>query len=335
MKWKLLGVALATGAACTGRQFNRWRQARTRELKARGTVVETAVGPIQYAIQGSGPVLLASHGGPGGYDQIEMMADLAEAGFTVLAPSRPGYLGTPLSAGPTIPQQADALIALLDALGIEQVAAIGVSAGGPVALELALRYPERLWGLVMQSGVSLPYQPNAETADSPLGKLFLSDGLLWLLDIGTWLFEKFSQRFPLASAKMMIQTESDLPAAQIDAHLAFMRQNPERAAWYNALIRSTGPMSLRKAGLDNDLVQLANLPRLPLAQITLPTLVLHGQADTDVPYHHAQFVADSVPQAQLIPLPEAGHLIWLSPAWPGASQKLIHFLQQHAPTKGN
>lgn len=335
MKWKLMGAALATGAAWTGYQFSQWRQSRTQQLKAGGMVVETAVGPIQYAKQGSGPVLLASHGAPGGCDQIELMADLVAAGFCVLAPSRPGYLGTPLSTGQTIPQQADAMIALLDVLGIEQVAAVGISAGGPVALELALRYPERLWSLVMLSAVALPYQPNAETADSALGKLFLSDGLLWLLDIGTWLFEQFSRRFPLLSAKMMLQTESDLTPEQLDSHLAFMQQNPERIAWYKVLIRSTGPMSMRKTGLDNDLVQLAAVSPYSLAPIAAPTCIIHGQKDADVPYNHAQFVAQKLFQAQLITLPEAGHLIWLSPEWPAAAQQLIHFLQQHAPTKGN
>ena len=330
MKKILPWLAAAASTVWTGWQFRQWRQSRTQELKAKGTVVETAVGPIEYAKQGSGPVLLASHGGPGGYDQIKMMADLVDAGFTVLAPSRPGYLGTPLSAGATIAQQAEAMIALLDTLGIDQVAAVGISAGGPVALELALRYPKRLWGLAMQSGVALPYQPNEETADSVLGKLFLTDGLLWLLDMGTWLFEQFSLRFPLPSAKMMIQTESDLSSEQIDTHLNYMRQNGERIEWYKALIRSTGPMSLRKAGLDNDLVQLANLPHLPLEQITLPTLVMHGQADADVPYRHAQFVAETVPNSQFITLPDAGHLIWLSPEWPTARTQLLSFLNQHS-----
>lgn len=328
MKKILPWLAAAAGAAWAGTKFSRWRQTRMAELQQNGTVVETAVGPIEYAMQGSGPVLLISHGGPGGYDQITMMADLVDAGFCVLAPSRPGYLGTPLSAGVTVAEQADAMIALLDSLGIEQVAAVGVSAGGPIALELALRYPDRLWSLVMLSAVALPYQPNEETADSALGKLFLSDGLVWLLDIGTWLFEQFSLHFPLASAKMMLQTESDLPPEQIKKHLDYMQQNPERVAWYKALIRSTGPMSVRKAGLDNDLVQLAAVSRRSLEGITAPTLVMHGQHDADVTYNNAQSVAERVDQAQLVTLPNAGHLIWLSPEWPNAHNQLITFLNQ-------
>ncbi|WP_420631326.1 alpha/beta fold hydrolase [Candidatus Leptofilum sp.] len=329
MKQKLIAATLAVGTVWAGWQFTRWRQTRTAELKTKGTVVETAVGPIEYARQGEGPVLLVSHGGPGGYDQIETMREFVDAGFSVLVPSRPGYLGTPLSAGQTISAQADAMIALLDALGIEQVVTIGVSAGGPIALELALRYPQRLRGLVMLAAVSLPYQPNAETADSLLGKLFLTDGFLWLLDIGTWLFEQFSLRFPLPSAKMMIQTESNLPLEQINNHLNYMQRNPERIAWYKALIRSTGPMSLRKAGLDNDLAQLANILQLPLAQIPLPTLIIHGRADADVTYDNAQFVAEAVPDAQLVTLPHSGHLIWLSPEWDDAKNQLIQFLNQH------
>ncbi|GJM40745.1 MAG: alpha/beta hydrolase [Ardenticatenaceae bacterium] len=335
MKRNLVGAAFAAGAFWTGWQFTRWRQTRTDKLKANGTVVETAVGPIEYAMRGNGPVLLVSHGGPGGYDQINMMADLVEAGFCVLAPSRPGYLSTPLSTGKTIAKQADAMIALLDALGINQVAAVGISAGGPIALELAQRYPERLWGLLMLAAVALPYHPNEEAADSLLGQLFLSDRFIWLLDIGTWLFEQFSLHFPIASAKMMIQQESDLSPEQIDNHLVHLQQNPERVAWYKALIRSTGPMSVRKSGLDNDLVQLTAVSHRSLASISIPTLIIHGQNDKDVTPDNAQFVAESVPQANQITLPHSGHLLWLSPEWPEAQQKLNHFLQKSAPTKGS
>ena len=77
------------------------------------------------------------HGGPGGHDQGFAAASLARAGYGVIAPSRPGYLRTPLSTGRTFEEQADALAALLDALEVDRVVPYGVSAGGPPTIHFA------------------------------------------------------------------------------------------------------------------------------------------------------------------------------------------------------
>ena len=62
------------------------------------TVVDTPSGPVAFREEGEGPPVLFVHGSPGGSDQGMLMARfLAEAGFRVIAPSRPGYLATPLA----------------------------------------------------------------------------------------------------------------------------------------------------------------------------------------------------------------------------------------------
>ena len=60
-------------------------------------VAATAVGPIQYAERGHGPAALSVHGTPGGYDQGLVGLEFASTALRLIAPSRPGYLGTPLS----------------------------------------------------------------------------------------------------------------------------------------------------------------------------------------------------------------------------------------------
>ena len=65
-------------------------------------VVNTSAGPIEYQTSGgSGPILLFLHGTPGGYDQLGALS-----GFRFIAPSRPGYLRTPLSVGRSPEEQA-------------------------------------------------------------------------------------------------------------------------------------------------------------------------------------------------------------------------------------
>ena len=68
-------------------------------------IIETENGKVEYDMsEGGHPVVLCSHGGIGGLDQARVMVSwLDEAHFTLISPSRPGYLGTPLESGRDIP----------------------------------------------------------------------------------------------------------------------------------------------------------------------------------------------------------------------------------------
>src|SRR5574341_959670 len=71
-------------------------------------IADTSNGPIEYAMQGEGPAVLVIHGCPGGYDQGLVAARLTrDPSFKFIAPSRPGYLRTPLKVGRTPEAQAD------------------------------------------------------------------------------------------------------------------------------------------------------------------------------------------------------------------------------------
>ena len=119
-------VALAVAAIVVSyAKFWLWRADIIRGLESHSVVVETARGPIEYAAIGTGYPALFLHGTPGGYDQVYEATKLAiERGqpqlLRVIAPSRPGYLRTPLSVGATPEQQADAYNDLLDALHVDR-----------------------------------------------------------------------------------------------------------------------------------------------------------------------------------------------------------------------
>ena len=129
---------------------------------ARGSqIAPTPCGPIEYAVRGEGPPVLVVHGAGGGFDQgLELADSIARAGFRVIAVSRFGYLRTPLPANASAPAQADAHACLLDSLDLRQAAIVGVSAGGPSALQFALRFPDRTTALVLL--VPATYAPGPE-----------------------------------------------------------------------------------------------------------------------------------------------------------------------------
>ena len=70
-------------------------------------------------------MVLHFHGGNVGHNGWFFLEHLVRAGYRVLTPDRPGYLGTPIENGGSPEQQADLAAALLDTLGIERVAVVG------------------------------------------------------------------------------------------------------------------------------------------------------------------------------------------------------------------
>ena len=179
----LIALALAT-IVVTYAKFWLWRADIVRELETHSTVVQTARGPVEYAAIGTGYPALFLHGTPGGYDQVYFATRLAiERGqpqlLRVIAPSRPGYLRTPLDVGATPEQQADAFKNLLDALHVDKVVVFGGSGGGPSALRFALQYPERCTALVLVSAITKKLEDTPQT------------GLLesfFQTEVGRWLF---------------------------------------------------------------------------------------------------------------------------------------------------
>ncbi|MCE2559018.1 MAG: hypothetical protein J4F98_10505 [Acidobacteria bacterium] len=92
--WRIV-KNLLLGVTAVVYSYNSFRGDRLEELRSGSEVIETRIGPVEYVLEGDGDqVVLSIHGTPGGYDQR-----FGLAGFQVLAPSRPGYLRTPISAG--------------------------------------------------------------------------------------------------------------------------------------------------------------------------------------------------------------------------------------------
>jgi pimeloyl-ACP methyl ester carboxylesterase len=228
------------------------------------------------------------------------------------------------------------MAAVLDALGIERVGVMGTSGGGPTALQFALRHPKRTWALVMQSAISQRYVEPHRSTNSLLGRVIFSRCPGWLVDFGGWsticLLAKY---WPGMLVRTLLYPSEDLDQAKAEARRAYVRRRPEQMAVMRGLVASGSPLSVRRAGLWNDLEQYARLPVYPLERIVCPTLVLHGRADANVPFAHGVFVARTAPNAALLAQEDCGHLIWVGPGAEGAREAVLDFLRRHAPPAGN
>lgn len=298
----LLAVMVASVLSCIA-SYTNWRRKELARLQAESEIGETGFGPIEYHITGSGPAVLILHGSPGGYDMGVAFSQLIDSpNFTYIAVSRPGYLRTPLTSGQSPEAQADLYAALLDKLDIRRATVIGVSGGGPSALQFALRYPERCTKLVMVSGVARRYNEDEIKAAMPP-----------------------VQRFTRQVYDRIVSFEPLLYLA-----LPLARLQPTRPG-SDGLLKSVAMYDLRKNGYANDMEQFASISAYPLEEITAPTFAVHGMADDEVPFADAELLAEKVPIIKLLAIPGGGHLVFYTHA-SLVMTSLRDFLQGDLPT---
>ena len=252
-------------------------------------IAQTSRGPVEYAERGTGPPLLSLHGSPAAFEQGLLLAEMARvAGFRVIAPSRPGYAGTPLEAGRTPLEQADTLAALLDTLDLDRVAVLGMSGGGPAGYALAGTHPDRVTRLLQVESIALPSRPPR------VGRLGLH--LSPLATVAAWLLDRFPSRM-LTSMGAPPTNDPDQQAAQ--------------TALARGIITTATGWDRLGAGYDNDATQFADLQPLPLDAITCPTLLVHGTADTRLPLTHAEHAHTSITGSQLRRIDRGRHTAFL------------------------
>jgi 3-oxoadipate enol-lactonase len=120
---------------------------------------------LHHAVRGDGPAVLLVHAG---IADSRMWAPVAErlvaGGHRVLTCDLRGFGRTPIEPG-VVSNAAD-LAALLDELGIGRAAVVGASFGGRVALELALRAPERVTALALLDSSLDEFERSEELAAS-------------------------------------------------------------------------------------------------------------------------------------------------------------------------
>jgi 2-hydroxy-6-oxonona-2,4-dienedioate hydrolase len=258
-------------------------------------IVNTSAGPIEYAERGptSGVPLLSIHGAGGGWDQgLTNVADLVGQGFHVIAPSRFGYLGTPIPADASPAAQADAHAALLAELKIPKAVVVGISAGARSAVELAIRHPDEVAALILiVPGTYAPSSPVAIEASrgSELAFQLVNTGA----DFAWWTLERVAPSILVRFIGVKPEVLATAPKAEQDR--------------VTAIVRSIEPLSARVAGINID--STPDLTRLPLETMAVPTLIFSARDDLFNTLPAAEFAASTIPDAKLVVYDTGGHLL--------------------------
>lgn len=258
------------------------------ELTAESTsrFVQTAAHRIHYNEAGSGhPVILLHGSGPGstGWSNFRTnIAALAE-NFHVYAVDMPGWGDSDTQSEETGYDHVAALVAFMDALDIDRAALVGNSMGGITSISTAILHPERVSHLISM-GAPVPGQ-NTWAAGG------LSEGLKVLFRTYREPTIENMRQVTEVMAFDPAVTSGDLAALRLDSALA----HPEHlASWNDA--PGGNPLSTE---------YFTYGPRL--AEITAPTLAIHGRDDRVVSYEQSLRLVSAVDDSRLLLLNRCGH----------------------------
>lgn len=183
----------------------------------------------------------------------------------------------------TIGDLAGDIVDVLDDAGVESAGVLGLSMGGMIAQEVAIRAPDRVDSLVLAA----TRPPEWTRGPAPNATLTLN--LLRPVGRREGLDAYFRRLWTSATAPGFAEREPELIEELV-------RQSVDRPTPRSLMIHqmraATGWGRLRR-----------------LARISSPTVVVHGALDRFVDVRHGRRIAELIPGAQYVELPDAGHLL--------------------------
>ncbi len=230
-----------------------------------------------YRDRGTGLPVLLVHGFPLDGTLWQPQLDELADEYRVIVPDLRGFGESTPGAEVTIEQYADDLCALLDELEIDQVVLAGLSMGGYIAFAFHRKYPDRVLGLVL-----VDTRPQADTDQVRANRV-------------------------ATAAKVKERGATPLADEMLNRLLspATVNNKPDLVRTVHAMMaRQPGP------GIVAALRAMAGRPdsRSMLGDIAVPTLIVVGADDTITPVADAEAMVDSIPGAELVIIPQAGHL---------------------------
>lgn len=238
---------------------------------------------IAYQLRGHGAPLVMIHGAQGDQTAFDRLAAEFSDRYRVLTFDQ---RGSGLSDKPDMPYSiamlADDTAALMDHLRLSPAHVFGISMGGTIAQELALRHPAKVRSLIL--GCTTPGGPDA---------IRLS---------GTALTSAYSTQSMTAEARGRALAEAAFTKGYLARHPEIIESMI--AARRSRPIDSTAFAHRMKAIAGHDAYD-----RLP--QIHCPTLVIAGKDDSLINWENSRLIADRIEGARLVVLEPAGHSFWV------------------------
>jgi 3-oxoadipate enol-lactonase len=232
---------------------------------------------IYWTETGSGHPLLLIMGLGYSHEMWHRVTPVLSRHFRTILFDNRGVGRSDIPAGPyPIDVMAADAAAVLDAASVERAHVFGISMGGMIAQEFALQYPGRVNKLVL--GCTACGGPKAVRAEAEVNAVLMNRS-------------NMPQEAAIQAAIPYIY-DSHTPGERIEEDLVIRRRTFPEGRSYNAQLQGI----------------LAWYCYDRLSNISAPTLVIHGQSDRLVPPGNGKLIAESIPGAKLVLLPNASHI---------------------------
>ena len=274
---------------------------------------------IAYSIDGTGEPVLSIHGGFGGAAQTVSERGprpIAEAleNFTLIDYDRRNCGDSEMREEDYSQDDiADEAVALLDHLKIESAIICGDSMGGTIAQSLALRHPQRVKALAL-------IETSAHMRDISLYGPFHHYSELWKRDGMETCYQK--RREAIYNPPPLGNVASNMPD-QLKKSMAEMAEKTRKAIADadESIIRAVAAGEVCNWSAHSNYDTRENLKELPL----LPTIIIHGDADSVVPIEHGRELVNAIEHADSKIVPGGDHGILL---WPEAKEALRNWVEK-------
>lgn len=244
---------------------------------------------LNVHIQGHGLPILCLHGHPGSGRSLSVFTNHLSQRFRTIAPDLRGYGSSRTQQNFTMTDHLLDLEALIDNLKIQRCLVLGWSLGGILAMELALKLPDRVSGLILVATAARPtgnhppisWQDNVYTG--------VASVLNWLQPSWQWNIETFGKR---SLYRYLIQQHSPTAYRYLatDAIAAYLQTSAAAQRALNTALR---------AGYN----RLADLHK-----ITCPSLMLAGERDRHITAQSSHETARYLKNCQWQCYPNTAHL---------------------------
>jgi len=245
---------------------------------------------LKVHIAGQGFPILCLHGHPGSGASLSVFTQHLCQRFQTLAPDLRGYGQSTVQADFVMEDHLGDLEALLDRYQIERCMVLGWSLGGILALELALRQPQRVQGLILIATAARPRSDHPPITWEDNLYTGLASVMNWLRPGWQWNIATLGQR-------------------SLYRHL--LAQHTPGA--YRHLAAEALPAYLQTSGAAQRALSMAlesGYDRLAaLAQIRCPSLVLAGERDRHITPASSWETAQALPNSDWICYPNTAHLL--------------------------
>ncbi len=238
---------------------------------------------LHHVVAGTGEPLLLIQGMSGTHLSWgePFTAALQDEFQTVAYDHRGIGSSTPADAPFTIGDLAEDAAGLLDRLGWESAHVLGISMGGMVAQELALRHPARLRTLTL--GCTYPGGPGSASAPAAT-------------------MQKLGAAMTSGDRELAIRAGYECNTSE-----AF-REDPANYEAFRAMALAA-PARLPTIMLQMQAIAAFDV-QSRLGQVAAPTLVIHGTEDQMLPASNGELIAERIPGAELQLWEGVGHVFW-------------------------